>query len=205
MTLNSGGVERARPNTRVIDGKRRCSRCGEYKAESEFSGAKAYYCKPCVKSYRQPVLEAAKERRAAERRNRPKLPPEAKRYGENVLGLYGPSLKTVERAHKIFELKNAGLTYAEIGKILGVKRQYVQHMVGPSEFEKQFIMTLDGKHCRMCGASKEEARLDIHHIRYSRSIDDTITVCQTCHRRLKGLCREFGAELSPDADKEAVA
>jgi hypothetical protein len=172
MTLNQSGVGRAGKDTRIdASGNVRCGRCGKDKPRNQFY-SNIGYCKPCQREYYDEKNRIRKEERRQLKEQK------ANYIRENAM-----------------RLKQTGISYAKIAKELGCTRQRIQQVCGPTDSERAFILALDGNHCRMCGASEDEARLDIHHIVYSGSINDTITVCLSCHQKLEALCRQFGVEM----------
>ncbi len=170
MSINTSGIKRADNNTREINGLRRCSRCGRYKEIDQFPGTHNY-CRPCHKQYRQPQLEEMKLKRTLDR------------------------LGDIEgRREKMQALKEAGMSYGEIGEMFGLTHQRVQQIVGPTKVERMLLDFLDGGHCRMCGAGKE-AKLHIHHLRHDNSLNTMVTLCISCHLPFEALCRQMRIDI----------
>jgi len=76
------------------------------------------------------------------------------------------------------ELKQAGLTYAQIGEQLGISRQRAQQLVSPTERVLKNMRDGVGNRCQNCG--KKCKKLDAHHEDYSAS--PTRILCSACHK-----------------------
>ena len=95
---------------------------------------------------------------------------------------------------RVKELRDAGLTFQQIGNLLGFSRQYAHQLAsgyhpmnvraGLRRTLNLIIKTRDDNHCQFCGSLDS---LILHHIdrntKNNKSYNLT-TMCQSCHRYL---------------------
>ena len=89
------------------------------------------------------------------------------------------------RYQRVLGLWLTGLTYAEIGRMMGVTRQYVQQQIAPG-IETQRAVRARAKHlCESCGTRERRFRHHIHHrsrtLQYNR-LSNLALLCQSCHK-----------------------
>jgi hypothetical protein len=80
---------------------------------------------------------------------------------------------------KARKLKIKGLSYAEIGKRLGVSRQRAQQLVAPTPLARKLARAEMGERCAACGAT--ERKLHLHHDSYESA--PSRLLCVPCHRK----------------------
>lgn len=91
------------------------------------------------------------------------------------------------RRHAARILKQAGLTYAEIGEAMGITRQRAQQLVRPTETERTKFYLDHGGKCDHCGAT--DTKLDADHSDYSSG--PTELLCVKCHREKHSMVNEY--------------
>lgn len=80
--------------------------------------------------------------------------------------------KSKTRKQAVRDLKSGGLTYKEIGKVLGICPNHAQRLIK--------IPRVSGiNKCSKCGI--ESKKLHYHHVDYSND-DSFLILCQKCHR-----------------------
>lgn len=146
-----------------------CPQCQTYKPASDFTGTFGY-CKSC-----RPEYYKSRQRKA-----RPE-----------VISLAERRIRRKERGRLMAQMREDGKSYQEIADEFGISRQYVQQIVGPDPILREFVLDLDGRRCRACGKGEDEARLDIHHLKYEPSLDHMITLCMKCHRTVEQLMQKL--------------
>jgi len=77
------------------------------------------------------------------------------------------------------QLKQAGLTYAEIGERMGISRQRAQQLVRPTTKELAEFVESRGNACEECYATG--VKLDTHHDNYIGA--PTRLLCTPCHKK----------------------
>jgi len=80
------------------------------------------------------------------------------------------------------ELKIKGLTYEEIGKVLGVSRQRAQQLTRPSVEIFNFVKKRAGGKCESCGVRLNSGH--VHHLDNTEDyndIDNLKYLCVSCH------------------------
>lgn len=75
-------------------------------------------------------------------------------------------------------LKQAGMTYEEIGQALGISRQRAQQLVRPTPRVMEELRSKKGNACANCGAT--DVKLDLHHSKYDSGPDALL--CVPCHK-----------------------
>lgn len=113
-----------------------------------------------------------------------KIDPELEQYIPHH-GNYGKpkpqkgSGETSERRKIAREYKNQGLSYSEIGKLMGISRQRAQQLVAPTDLAVRQLRRKLGDRCSVCGMRKK--KLDLHHADYSKPPE--VLLCVRCHMR----------------------
>ena len=103
---------------------------------------------------------------------------------ENPLGLQAekPSSKNRRIARR---LKAIGMTYVDIGEIMGVSRQRIQQLVSPDENDKKAYIKQYGEVCYF--EPSHNGTLNFHHVDYR---DQTIVlICTPCHKKIDSMMR----------------
>lgn len=82
-------------------------------------------------------------------------------------------------------MKSLGMSYADIGTVLGVSRQRAQQYLSVPDSIGEKILDEQGG-CLFCGNSKD--KYEIHHVAYA-SADKTpvVLVCTSCHKKLDAI------------------
>lgn len=96
--------------------------------------------------------------------------------------------KTTERRRlKVFEMYLGGRSYSEIGKAVGVSRQYVQQLVRPPKPVYDAVKQRAAGKCEKCGIYVQNGH--IHHIQQSGKTPDDFNepanlqyLCPSCQR-----------------------
>ena len=168
----------------VIDGKKQCGSCGEWKLINEYKKARNHFssaCKPCLKIY------------SAEYRSHPENKVRASEYYKAYIQ------NPVNREHK-----NAYIR--EYRK--GVRPKQVRNRSRRlwTECEKQKAVDYKGGKCIVCGYNAYLGAMDFHHRnplekdgygtgalkahwsfeRNKPEIDKCVLVCVRCHREIHG-------------------
>ena len=127
-------------------------------------------------------------------------------------------MRTSEEILEMLYLRQAGLTYAAIGKKFGVTRQRVHQLTGKiTEGYRERIRQRAGNCCEVCGLPEDKhARgLTYHHkgstVEGYNQPDNILFVCNPCHRKVHSqncivrgisLTRELDALLKAQARRE---
>lgn len=92
-------------------------------------------------------------------------------------GSYGKLTGEKSERRKIARAyKERGLSYLQIGKIMGITRQRAQQLVAPTLLQAQRIREGLGNECSICGSTDN---LNLHHQDYSEQPDTLL--CTACH------------------------
>lgn len=166
----------------VIDGKKQCGTCREWKPIGEYKKARKHYdtkCKSCRKIY------------SFEYRNRPERKEADLKYHQEYMKDASHRKRVAERSRK----------YRLTGKYKPKKNLARRKWAAA---EKQKAVEYKGGKCCVCGYSKCAAALDFHHLdpsqkdgygtgalkshwtfeRNKPEIDKCILVCVRCHREI---------------------
>lgn len=104
-----------------------------------------------------------------------------------VLNKRGVFMVNVPQRAKAIWLKKAGLTYAQIGKDLGVTRQRAQQLVRPSPMVYAVVLKRADGMCQSCFKLLAGCG-HVHHrspdVEIYNSLDNLLLVCLSCHRAL---------------------
>lgn len=99
-------------------------------------------------------------------------------------------------------LKQKGLSYSQIGKLLRVSRQRAQQLVTIPKSELDKLRIATNGVCQKCG--KKSKKLDGHHESYDNN--EIIMVCVSCHMRgypkTGGLMKNFSIRRQGDLNEQ---
>ena len=87
-----------------------------------------------------------------------------------------------ERKQRAISLKMSGMTYAEVGKELGISRQRAQQLVRPPSAIYRLVKSRANSMCEECGAVV--AKGGVHHLNSSENYNDLENLrylCLRCH------------------------
>lgn len=92
----------------------------------------------------------------------------------------GPQKRDNERKNQARSMKQDGMSYADIGRALGISRQRAQQLLSlPHTSRKEFALQ-KGNRCELCGHPAK--KLDAHHNTYAGDPDQLL--CTSCHKKL---------------------
>lgn len=103
------------------------------------------------------------------------------------------------RREQARSMKASGMSYAQIGDVMGVSRQRAQKLVAPTELATQTLRQQKGNKCEECGRFSK--KLDLHHDDYNGGPPRLL--CVPCHRHasVKG---ENVVQISISLDPESI-
>ncbi len=89
------------------------------------------------------------------------------------------------KRRQALELRLAGLSYAQIGKQLGVSRQRIQAMIAPPKEIRNYIVKIASGLCTSCGIKVSNSG-HVHHVdnldETYNDINNLTLLCPGCHR-----------------------
>lgn len=124
------------------------------------------------------------------------------------MGKRGPSVGPLRS--KALELRLAGLSYAEIGRALGISRQRVMQITKPPPLVRSAVVARDGGACQSCGVFLGKSGHVHHTLARGLQAEDyndlpnLQLLCPTCHRLAhtpgNGCAYYLGPERCPADD-----
>lgn len=90
----------------------------------------------------------------------------------------------MNQRERAIDLKSQEMTYAQIGRFMGITRQYAQQLCKPPKQVYILLSRRSGGRCEKCGKPLNSGH--VHHIKYTHdrwNLDDLLYLCQICHRR----------------------
>ena len=96
-----------------------------------------------------------------------------------------------ERKAQALQFRLLGMTYAAIGKELGVSRQRVQQWLRPPKPIYDIVRAKAQGKCEMCGIFLGYGRGDVHHKTLGREgdwndLENLQLLCPSCHFKKEG-------------------